>query len=751
MSIRVPLPPNPNVRVPLPDLGPPGSLPPGMPAPAPGMLGPGNPGMPSAIGMAGDSGLPAYPPPPPTTQSGPTEAPKAPPAAQQAYPAPPRPTLANVTTWASEDQSRWQARNDRMLEDQALIEFDNPHSEQDDAKKVARITRNTPWRIVEKISNVCGAQPPTIRVKNRRLDTREAAEIQEDFLYYWREEANQRWAGGLHASLDREKAWFLSARGWLTSLLGNNPHDQCFPWTFTLHDPLCVYPREGVGGLRHVTHQYSASSSQIAFDFPQFAPELERHFEQKATQNGRTTGDTAGVATPHTVIAYYDSHWWMLVVDGEEITTQKHDYGFVPWQIVIRGGEPVRSSNSRGVEDAYHTRFIGTSAIEGIKVPYLALNKILTQMATEVQKAANPPMIINYDEDYGKPDEIETFEGRRIYLHLQESAKALDVNAIPPEVQHVLAALAEDINTAGIPPVLYGDGIPNLAGYAISLLNAAARDTYFPVTNAIELHDRMLYRRVFELFQRYGDAPVQFVGRVAGTKSNYGNELLPEHITQNGTWVEVVFKNILPQDKIALGNLGTQLVREHIIDRDEVREWIDVEDSVKMNKRVLAEMVTLDENVVKTVLIPHALEEVDPGLADAFMELVVGPSQVAQQSPPPAPGPGGPPGPPQGLPALPPGPPPGMPQGLAPGLGEMGLPPGLPGGAGVYPGGPAPGLGEQGLPPGPPPGPPGIGLPSQALPPQLQSGGGPVNPQGGPNPGLRPGMGALLRRLQGMR
>lgn len=653
-----------------------------------------------------------------------THAPSAPAIGTPERNATPKPDPSDVLRWAEEDRQYWYARNQRMLEDQLLIELDNPYVETDITNKIHRITRNTPWRVVEKISNVLGAQPPTIKVPNRRPDTTECAQIIEDFLYFWREENNQRWMAGVNANWEREKAWYLSARGWLTGLLGNNPTDPAFPWTTTLHDPITVFPRPGVGGLRHVTQQYTASPAQIAFDYGQFSEELEAHFEGSTTKSGTTTGDAGDMSTAHTVVTYFDAFWWTLLVDGEHIGTRKHDYGFVPWIIRLRGGEPVRTNTMTGEDDPMHTRWKGTSAIEGLKVSYKALNKILTQMATEVAKAANPAIILNYDEDYGAPAQITTEEGARILLHLNEKAQALDVNKIPAEVQHVLAALAEDTNLAGLPPVLYGEGTPNLAGHAIALLNAAARDVFFPVTSASASFDQELFRRVLELFERFGNEqrPLAFIGRRAGARSTYGNELLPSHITDNGTWVEVNYRSILPQDKIAMGNLGTQLVREHIIDRDEVRDWIDVEDSVRMRQRVLAEMVTLDENMVKLVLVPDTLEQIDPSIADAYMEIVVAPSLQALQSggAPPGGPPGG--GPPSGG-APPPGPPP--------------APPGME--AGPMP--------PPGLPPGPPPGPPPIGLPSQTLPPQLQSGDGPVNPQGGPDPGMPPGVGALMRRI----
>lgn len=697
----------------VPPMGPPGNLSAGPPLPMPGIapgmppamppMPPGAPGMPPMGGGAGmppaDPGMGLAPPQPlalpPEPESPTREVPE--------EPAPPKPEVGDVTRWAEEDVQYWAARNERMLEDQQLWELTNDHALTDGANKILRVTRNTPFRVVEKISAVVGSQWPRIKVPNRRMDTDEIAQRQEDMLYYWREEANQRYMSGVNASLEYDKAFWLSLRGWVTGLLANNPNDPVFPWTFRLHDPLTVYPRPGVNGLRHVTQRYVASPSQIAGDYPAFRDEIEKHFEGKNTESGLTAGDKDGMQSTAEVTAYFDSHWWMLLIDGAEVVARKHGYGSNPWIIRIRGTGAVRTNQTTGDMDPMYTRRVGMSAIEALKVPYLALNRLLTIVGTEVLKSENPSTIHYFDPDTGQPKEIKLAAGSRNYAHTGEKVDVLDLTRVPPEVQHLLAALAEDVNLGGLPPVLYGEGAPNLAGYAITLLNAAARDAFYPVTSAIESFDKELYRRVLELFERFGDeeTPLAFVGKRAGARSAYGNQLKPSDIAENGTYVEVKFSAIMPQDLIAKGNLGAMLFDKHLIDTTEVHEWIDVDDSARMNKRVLAEMVLNDETIMKLLLVPGAIQEAyGPETADAIMGLMFG----GQGGAPPAAGAGPPPGGP-------------------------GLPPG---GA---------------LPPGPAPGPSPTTMAPAALPNPMQSPGIPVNPQGGQAPGLPPGMGAEIRRL----
>lgn len=645
--------------------------------------------------------LPPVPPPPPPP---PTPAPQvhilppeptAKPKKRVKPKAPPKPTLSQITSWATEDRNFWDARNQRMMEDQELYQLSAPHFAlifgETAESRAASVVRNTPWRLVEKFSNVVGKEPTKIKAPARAANTAEAAERIEDFLRYWREEANLRWQQAIHAPLEREKAFYLALRGWLCALIGNNPHDKNFPWAFSLHDPINVYPRPGAGGLRHVTEQYSTTPGQLAADFPMFAGELERVFEGAKTASEATAGDTQGNSTAE-VISYYDTHWWALVVNGELVTLKKHNYGFIPWIIRIHAGD---ATNGGEQLDLTQSAWRGVSVMQGVKRAYAQMNATLTQIYGEVRKAANPAMTIYYDEDAGHPAGVSTKAGARNFaIYNREKFVVEELTKIPPEVQHVLAALTEDINLAGLPPVLYGEGVPNLAGYAITLLNAAARDFFFSGTNALESFDKELYMRILQLYEEFGTAPVQFVGQKIGKRAAYGNEITPDDIAQNGTYVECKFGSIMPQDIIAMGNLGVQMVREHVVDRDWVRENIGVEDTQKMQKLVYKEMVNLDPDMVKFVMVPTAVFDANPTVGEFFMESILG--QAAG---------GGAPAP--------------------PGNGRPGVP------------GPAPANGEPN------------GLPAEVLPPQMQSPGAPTNPQGGPNPGISPEAGALIRQAQG--
>jgi hypothetical protein len=626
------------------------------------------------------------------------EDPVTPPKRRKKLPAPPRPTTGQIETWANEDEMYWQERNVRMLADQRLYELTDSTREMDFKSGLSRIIRNTPNRLVNKYSNVVGSNPPKISVPARSPESADAAERIEDFLYYWRREADLRWQAGIHSAIEFEKAHFGALRGWICGLIGNNPLDPNFPWVFSLHDPLNVYPRAGSGGLRHVMHIYTATKAQVAADYPHFADVVEDYFETKTSKGNRTAGDDDGTGTAR-CIAYYDSHWWALLLDSTEIVCRKHGYGFIPWVIRLVGGSATRAGEDIA---PLKTENIGAGLLAPIRSSYIKQNEILTQIATEVRKSADPTVNIYYAEDKGKPTVVSTRAGGRNYwVKDEEDVKLFDLGAIPPEVQHLLNALNEDVNLAGLPPVLYGEGAPNLAGYAITLLNAATRDAFFPLTSACESFDAETYRRVLELFEEYGAGTLHFIGQREGKRSTYGNQITPEDIANNGTYVEVTFGSIMPQDVIAYGNLGTMLVREHVVDREWVQEHIGVTDTVRMQKRVKAEMVTMDEGLMKTVLIPSALAEVHPELLDFYVEMVLEGGQGAPGAN------GGPPG------------------GLQPGPGNA-----MPGSAPV---------GSQ---PGGPEMQPGV------LPPQMLAPGIPTNERGGPNPGVSPDVAAYLATLR---
>ena len=392
--------------------------------------------------------------------------------------------------------------------------------------------------------------------------------------------------------------------------------------------------------------------------------------------------------------AYYDDWWYGFFIEDEEIIPiQEHGYGFVPWVVMGAGGTPIRHTENDTTE---WVAGMWPSIFEHIKEQVLMVNRIMSQLADEVERQSNPPLLYFIDpQNKDEPKTISFEAGQQNYLiYDRERVEPLSLGIRSTEAQPLLQMLMEDIDKGGVPSALWGMG-DDESGFAATISSGAARDSLYPIVRCMEFAQAEVNRQMLTLIRDFHDEDVGFFlmdadgQRVSGATINF------EVIERIGVYSEVKYKDISPQDKMARANIAMALVRENLIDLELARsDFLELDNPQKVQDRVIRDSVFMDEEFMRGPMTEYVLQRTDPELYDLWMQ-----HQQSQQMQPPDAGGGGMPGMPgEGMPMGPGAagnpmgvgggmpPPPGMESGLPSSVLPPGMqaPPGMPG-AGALP------------------------------------------------------------------
>ena len=602
---------------------------------------PGPAGLPTGIPGVLPGAPPGLPPIGPGQLLGPDRLPAQP---RQAEPKPPRrkkPTEERISAKADRIIDYWRGRDDRMDEDEKLYRLSREgfvgHGE--------LVLRNLPFVLVEKAAALLGKQQPRIEVIPPRLDLRDEAQQMEDFLRYQWVVWGDEYADTLHNALRRDIAHFLALRGWAALRIHWDSEAEETgadnPIRLIPYDPRQVYPAIGARGLTYVVHHYQTTIEDLIDEWP----EAEKLYADREDREELVE-----------VTAYYDD-WYHMVRTEEGIIkpVTAHEYGFVPWIIGIGMGAPIRATKNNTTD---WVKDVGVSIFHGIKDSLKQLNKVLSQMATEVSKSANPPIIHYYDPANPEvPKRLKYHAGAvNLLMYDRERVEPLHLSPNPRDAGPLVEVLSEDINLGGLPPILWGVS-GGSSGYQQALMADAAEDALFPLVEAMTRIIRLANQRALMLVRDLATGPVGY--RVKDQKTGHwvgGVTLDPETVEEVGTENRVMFRNISPRDRMQLAQLAAMLSDKKLISLHTARdEYLGIENPERENELVLADLMYLDEDVTK-VFTEMALAKADP---EAHLIYTTAKAQAA--SPPAGAPPDGPPGEPSPFPQ-----PPGLPPHLAP-------------------------------------------------------------------------------------
>lgn len=536
----------------------------------------------------------------------------------------------------------WQARNERMVEDEKMLKLIDPLESKVGDNEIGAsesLVLNDPYVIVEKVANMISGNEPIINIVPKDAGMKHIAQIVEDFLWWWRDEANIRWMGNLNNNLNRDEVYYLASRGWLAGRIMLDPADEEFPFRYDLIDPIQVYPQPGAKEVRWVFHVYKDSKTHVMNDFGWDDDLLQRI--EEITNN-------LGEHNTVEVSSYFDDTWHVVMIDDKEIWSAPHNYGFVPFVIAIAFGPPFRrtdpsyasSAEKRDTNITWSTKSVhaeltenftkwwGVSIFQGIKDVYRKMNKLASAILTEAMKAPNPPIVIwTNAQGEAEAKSIDTGIGATNYLlSNQENYQVVNYGFKPGELAPLMQLLSDARNRGSLPSVMYGEGANFLSGFAVNLLTSGARDIAFPLLKSHEWYLQRLFRSVLRLFAEHYTLPISLIGRdldspsTTNARSKY-TTIRPEQVKEIGYSSQVFYKNFGPMDKQVNASVAAMLVDKKIISLDTARgeEFLGLRSPILENKKVMGDLAYFNPKVVE-VGIPQALIEVDPVLYFQFME-----------------------------------------------------------------------------------------------------------------------------------
>lgn len=590
-------PPNGGMRPPMPPQMP-GQLPPAMPPQMPGM----SPGQPPQLPPTG------MPPIDPlddpmffrqlVAQMEQMELAEDSQPAEDRRPDPPKkPDEAKLLSAMDKIIDFWRPRDERMDEDERLYQL----TEEDTTLNGEVIISNMPYATVEKAANILSSHKATVHSIPSRNDLREEASQLTDFLeWLWDDWDNSYRTSSIQGSLDRTKAHFLGLRGWSTERIGINLEVQPMenPLRMRPFDPRNVYPAFGSNGdMRFVVHRYWTTYGELFEEWE----EAEKKFEER---------DVTEIVE---VKAYYDSYYHAVYADSQELKKlTAHEYGFVPWVVGTGYGAPARATVT---DQTNWTKNVGVSIFHGAKGLYGKLNRILSQLATEVAKAANPPQIHYYDPQVGKePQALDLSPGTVNYAFIdRERVEPIKLTSVPSEIGPLMEFIQQEISKVTLPDVLWGLG-PGGSGFMNAVNIDSARDQIHPLVEAITHTKQRMSELALKLILNFHDGPIgYFVKDKVSGEWSAGHTVTPGLIEEVGTKVIARFRDIMPKDRMMMAQIASMLTEKKIISIETARqEYVDIDNPERENDRVLADLMYLNEDVVNNVIIPTALAKTDP-------------------------------------------------------------------------------------------------------------------------------------------
>jgi hypothetical protein len=543
----------------------------------------------------------------------------------------PRPTTEMLLERKRRIVRFWRPRNLRMLDDERVYKMTQPVEDRLDGNEIGgseTLILNDPFILVEKISNMLASQDPIVSVLAKDPGMKRVAQKVKDFLYWWTEEANSRWSSNLNSDLSRDEVYYLALRGWLAGRIMLDPGDADFPWRYDVIDPIHVYPQRGPKGLRWVFHVYKDAKVNVLNDLGWSQEVVDRIEEELASLSDDIDIEVA---------SYYDDTWHVLFINNEEVWSAPHNYGFVPWVMNYSYGPPIRRTDPAwGAVDnpasvAYVDRMArsypawwGVSVFQGIKDIYQKMNKLASAIMTEAMKATNPPIVIKTDpngESEGKT--IDTSIGATSYIDKEtEDFDTINYGFKGDTLAPLMQILNDARNRGTLPAVMYGEGANYLSGFAVNLLQGGARDVVLPLVKSHQNFRQNLYKCVLRVTAENYPLPISMVetNPQTGLREEF-TEITQDEIKNVGYSVKVEYKNILPQDRMAIAQMASMLVDKKLISLDTARgpEFLALQNATLENEKVLGDLAYFDQDVVQAA-IPAALSKVDPVLLVLWLQ-----------------------------------------------------------------------------------------------------------------------------------
>lgn len=495
------------------------------------------------------------------------------------------PTIDDVLSKCKKAEDFWRYRNDRFIRHNDLFEL----QEQTAPKGQILAYMNDPKVLIEKLSGMVARRKQRVQCPARSEDLMDVAQRIENGCRQWDQHVENGWFEGIHNPLAYDRAQSLFLRGWLTEriMLSTEPDNDMLV-DDVLFDPYNIYPGLAGQKIQYVSHIFKTTREDLTNSFDEARKRWKDEDLDKEVQ----------------CYSYYSNvapYWHAIIADGEWVK-KPAALDYFPWVIAVAKGAighfPI---GDRQPEE--HAEFIGCGFLDAIEGVYDLVNKFITILANAVAKQENPPKVIHTVD--GQPKLIDLDTGGTSWLLGNERVELMDVGPKIGQLMPLLSALQDRMNKGGLPSALFGEGTSLDSGFMSALLMGAAQDTIWTFVNALASFHQLRYKKFLTIFERFSDTGIDILVKAGGKNKKSGRKvfsgkLTAEDVGNNGTYVEVTYDDISPQDKVALANVAAMLTREKVISMFTAREkFLGLDDPELEESRVLADVLLMNPEFMK--------------------------------------------------------------------------------------------------------------------------------------------------------
>lgn len=631
-----------------------------------------------------------------------------------------KPTISKVQAKADADRSLHSKLVRRFAEDRAFLQlltvgkFADFDDEVETTFQDASLAHD-----VALVVNLVGGTEPNFEANSRRLDEVEIAEKKEQFAHAFRDKNERRHARMYGTALRFDEAKYAVEYGHYVKRLSLDfdAESDEVPIRSDLLDPATCFPTfGGEYGLKAMTRIYPQTIDQIIATWATKENKIGKKLLDKKVKKSNGEERYFTLDDRLDVYEYWDRRWYCIVVEGEEVVTAEHKFGFVPFvykhsrfgdagPTSLNNMNPYGSGGRHTAQDEIASK--GLSHIWASKQTHSQREAMMGRMYTELKKTANPDRTFEQDANrYGQSPDVTNAEGG-ISLLLMGSERELPPTPKPglSLVGPIMGVTNESIQRGLLPASMYGiTQNANESGTAIEGLSESGRDKLTAWLVLLEEADRdeiemalTLQRDWGHLLGSEGQKGYVELERVRPTEDQEETfALAPKELRQVGVRIRSKRTSLRLSNLGAMGNALTAWKNNGWLEDHEALEMRGVRDPIAALERIQIQEWKKSEMYQNVGLIKYLERNGQVDEAMMVRQMVMGQSQGGGPG-----GPGGPPpsGPPPGM-MGPGGPPPGMPPG-GPGV-NGGAPPGIP----MGPQGASPQMGPMGLPSriqGPPP------------------------------------------------
>ena len=492
------------------------------------------------------------------------------------------PSIDNILSKCKRDEQYWQKRNLRFIRHQDLFDL----VEKTPPAGQILATMNDTKVLIEKLAGMVARRSPRIQVPARSESMAPTAQKIENGLRQWEKYIATEWFGGVHNPLDYDRATSLFLRGWVCERMLLDPDSPALV-SDILFDPHNIYPRLSGNKIKRVSHIFETTVGDIVDTFP----DTDKHW------------DSEDENTIVTCYSYYENTppYYHAVVANDTWVKKPTKLGYFPWIIGIAKGAISHHAIGNQLPDQ-HAEFIGAGFLDTIEGVYKLVNKFVTMLANTLAKQENPPKVINTID--GKPKELDTSAGSTSTFFATEKVQLLEVGPKIGQLLPMLGSLQDRLNKGGLPSAMFGEGTSLESGFMSALLMGAAQDSIWTFVRALAQFHSARYTKFLELFRDYAVDGIDVITHIKGSEDFAGRMVIGDQMTasdvvRNGTYVEVNYEDISPQDRVALGNLAALLVREKLISYQTAREkYLGLDDPELEDDRVLSDILMTNPQFV---------------------------------------------------------------------------------------------------------------------------------------------------------